>query len=215
MPANGKILRERAFERMWNAAGGGRYRRRDRRCPRRLSPAWPPGPRTPRTSGDAMRGSYLGPEYSQAEIEACLKSTGAVFEDDNALIEASGQALAEGKALGWHQGRMEFGPARSVPVLIESALIRYPNMLIPDAMRQIRSIVSGEEKFVANVRAEADAPSIEGGHRFLSHHASALFGTEAGARRVRHRWHPAPALRLSSAGKRADDLLRTDAGNTS
>ncbi len=110
MPANGKILRERAFERMWNAAGGGRYRRRDRRCPRRLSPAWPPGPRTPRTSGDAMRGSYLGPEYSQAEIEARLKSTGAVFEDDNALIEASGQALAEGKALGWHQGRMEFGP---------------------------------------------------------------------------------------------------------
>jgi carbamoyltransferase len=59
-----------------------------------------------------MRGSYLGPSYSQAEIESRLREAGAVFEtlDDNALVDACARALADGLAVGWHQGRMEFGP---------------------------------------------------------------------------------------------------------
>lgn len=59
-----------------------------------------------------MQGAYLGPEFSQEEIERRLEAAGACFEvlDEQALIDAGANDLAEGKALGWHQGRMEFGP---------------------------------------------------------------------------------------------------------
>ncbi len=63
-------------------------------------------------SGDAMRGSYLGPAFTQTDIEARLKSCGAKFDtlEDSALINNSAEDLAQGKAFGWFQGRMEFGP---------------------------------------------------------------------------------------------------------
>jgi carbamoyltransferase len=63
-------------------------------------------------NGDAMRGAYLGPEYKQDDIEARLKRSGARFEvlDDSALIATAARDLSQGKALGWFQGRMEFGP---------------------------------------------------------------------------------------------------------
>ena len=59
-----------------------------------------------------MQGSYLGPEFSQDEIERRLTAAGARFTTlcECELIDASASALAEGKALGWFQGRMEFGP---------------------------------------------------------------------------------------------------------
>jgi carbamoyltransferase len=59
-----------------------------------------------------MLGAYLGPAFSQADIEARLAGCGAKFErlDDAALISACAHDLAEGKAIGWFQGRMEFGP---------------------------------------------------------------------------------------------------------
>ena len=59
-----------------------------------------------------MRGAYLGPTFTQAEIEQRLTSCGAVFETvrEEEMIEQTTQALAEGKAVGWFQGRMEFGP---------------------------------------------------------------------------------------------------------
>jgi carbamoyltransferase len=65
-----------------------------------------------RVNGDAMQGSYLGPAFTQADIEARLKGCGAKFEvlEEAALIATSAQDLAQGKALGWFQGRMEFGP---------------------------------------------------------------------------------------------------------
>src|SRR5262249_8019818 len=61
---------------------------------------------------DAMRGAYLGPAYEQPDIERRLSECGAVFGvvDDGALIERTAAALANGQAVGWHQGRMEFGP---------------------------------------------------------------------------------------------------------
>lgn len=61
---------------------------------------------------DAMQGAYLGPSYSQAEIERRLTECGAIFTtvDDAELIESTASALARGQAVGWHQGRMEFGP---------------------------------------------------------------------------------------------------------
>ena len=62
--------------------------------------------------GDAMRGAYLGPEFTQADIESRLAHSGAKVEvlGDQALIETAAADLAAGKALGWFQGRMEFGP---------------------------------------------------------------------------------------------------------
>jgi len=67
-----------------------------------------------------MKGAYLGPSFTQRECEDRLRAAGARFTvvDDQATIAKCAGALAEGKALGWFQGRMEFGPralgARSI-----------------------------------------------------------------------------------------------------
>ena len=67
---------------------------------------------TRQVNGDAMRGSYLGPAYSQSDIEGRLRRVGAKFEvlGDSELITTCAEDLSQGKALGWFQGRMEFGP---------------------------------------------------------------------------------------------------------
>ena len=71
-------------------------------------------------SNNDMQGSYLGPSYSQTEIETELKNINANFEvlDENNLIEKTAECLKNGDAVGWFQGRMEFGPralgARSI-----------------------------------------------------------------------------------------------------
>jgi carbamoyltransferase len=109
--ANGKILRDRPFERMWlqpaagdagGAIGAGLAAYHLHGGNARVAPK----------NGDAMRGGYLGPEYSDAEITERLTQAGAVFElvEPSMLIDECARALADGKALGWHQGRMEFGP---------------------------------------------------------------------------------------------------------
>ncbi len=61
---------------------------------------------------DSMQGAYLGPSYAQSDIEQRLKAAGAIFSvvDDEQLIEETAAALVGGQAVGWHQGRMEFGP---------------------------------------------------------------------------------------------------------
>jgi carbamoyltransferase len=69
---------------------------------------------------DGMQGAYLGPAFDQAAIERELTAAGARFEvlSDEALLDATVEGLTEGKAVGWFQGRMEFGPralgARSI-----------------------------------------------------------------------------------------------------
>ena len=62
--------------------------------------------------GDAMQGAFLGPEFGPHEVRAALDAAGARYEtlDDAALIAATVEALAAGRAVGWFQGRMEFGP---------------------------------------------------------------------------------------------------------
>ena len=116
--ANGKLKRDQAFKNIWvqpasGDAGGA------------LGAAlavWHHELKQPRTikSQDAMYGTYLGPEYSQQEIEAGLTHCGAVFESltESEMLDQTAQALAEGKVVGWFQGRMEFGPralgARSI-----------------------------------------------------------------------------------------------------
>tara|TARA_B100000900_G_scaffold415480_1_gene445519 strand:- start:19539 stop:21377 length:1839 start_codon:yes stop_codon:yes gene_type:complete len=61
---------------------------------------------------DAMNGSYLGPSFSSNEIEDFLNQAGAIFHklDEKELIDKVANALSAGKAVGWMQGRMEFGP---------------------------------------------------------------------------------------------------------
>lgn len=108
--ANGKLLRERIFDNIWiqpasGDAGGalgaalGAYH------------LMLNGPRSVKST-DSMKGAYLGPEYGQEEIEERLSNVGANFNtlSDEELIHVTAQALADGKAVGWHQGRMEFGP---------------------------------------------------------------------------------------------------------
>ena len=109
--ANGKLLRQRYFERMWlqpasGDAGGA------------LGAAlvaahmFKNEPRKLNGMADLMQGSYLGTGHGTADTVKRLTAMGAKFEvlDDDTLIERCADALAEGKALGWHQGRMEFGP---------------------------------------------------------------------------------------------------------
>src|SRR5215510_11582814 len=71
-------------------------------------------------SGDLMKGAYLGPSFSPQECEARLRDAGARFAvlSDEAVVDTCARDLAEGRAVGWFQGRMEFGPralgARSI-----------------------------------------------------------------------------------------------------
>jgi carbamoyltransferase len=107
--ANGKVLRDGRFEQIYiqPAAGdaGGALGAALAGYHMQLGQA-----RT--VNGDAMRGAYLGPAYSQQEIEDRLTKCGARFEllEDSALIATGAEDLAQSKALGWFQGRMEFGP---------------------------------------------------------------------------------------------------------
>ena len=113
--ANGRILKEQIFERLWiqpaaGDAGGA--------LGAALS-AWfgqeENSSRVARTVAgekDAMQGSLLGPEYSDEEIETTLRSHGAVYQrlEDQALLERTVELLQAEKVVGWFQGRMEFGP---------------------------------------------------------------------------------------------------------
>ena len=116
--ANGKILKEKIFDRIWvqPAAGdaGGSLGAAlalwhiEQNNPRNINP------------NDDMKGSYLGPEYTQKEIEKELIKNGARFVvlEENELINKTATDLSLGEAIGWFQGRMEFGPralgARSI-----------------------------------------------------------------------------------------------------
>jgi len=108
--ANGKVLRDGAFENVWvqPAAGdaGGALGA--------ALAAYYLFEGQPRHANgkDAMQGAYLGPAFEQADIETRLSAAGATFEtlNDTDLIDTTAAALEDGKAVGWFQGRMEFGP---------------------------------------------------------------------------------------------------------
>ncbi len=109
--ANGKLLRDNAFENIWiqpaaGDAGGAlgaaqvAYHHFQGQL-RKLNGVM-----------DGMKGSYLGPEFSQEQIETRLTESGAKFKvlSEDEMITSTADALANGKAIGWFQGRMEFGP---------------------------------------------------------------------------------------------------------
>jgi carbamoyltransferase len=109
--ANGRILRDGAFRNLWiqPAAGdaGGALG-----AALAAYHSFAGQPRTISGAMDSMQGAYLGPEFSQAEIESRLRTAGARFQvlDDEPLLSACADELTAGAALGWFQGRMEFGP---------------------------------------------------------------------------------------------------------
>ncbi len=108
--ANGKILEEKIFDKIWiqpaaGDAGGS------------LGAAlalWHIDQKNKRNVNfnDDMKGSYLGKEFTQYEIEKELDSVGAKYEtlDYEKLIDQTSNYLSKEKAVGWFQGRMEFGP---------------------------------------------------------------------------------------------------------
>src|SRR6185436_14720433 len=70
------------------------------------------GPRQIANGLDGMHGAYLGPSFDQHSVEERLTKCGAVFETlpSQSIIDRTTKALADGLAVGWFQGRMEFGP---------------------------------------------------------------------------------------------------------
>jgi carbamoyltransferase len=110
--ANGKVLRDGRFQDLWiqPAAGDAGGALGAALVGHHLHKAQPRRPAD--GSSDRMKGAYLGPTFSQAECESRLRAAGARITvlDDDALIAECARALADGKALGWFQGRMEFGP---------------------------------------------------------------------------------------------------------
>jgi carbamoyltransferase len=118
---NGKLLRDGAFERIWiqPAAGDAGGAVGAALAAYHLH-AGKPRDVNGGNGHDAMAGSYLGPSFTQDEIERRLAAAGAAFErcEDDALIGRTVDGLVAGNAVGWFQGRMEFGPralgARSI-----------------------------------------------------------------------------------------------------
>jgi len=109
--ANGRLLREGVFDRLWiQPAAGDAGGALGAALAAAHVHGGEPRPRPPQ--GDAMAGSYLGPSVDQAECEAWLRSRGAPFErlPDDQLLEAVADLLAREAVVGWVQGRMEFGP---------------------------------------------------------------------------------------------------------
>ena len=116
--ANGKILENKIFDKIWvqpaaGDAGGSlgaalAFWHIEKNNQRNIS------------KSDNMNGSYLGPEYSEKEIKNALNKIGANFEifEEDLLLNKTVSDLENGKAIGWFQGRMEFGPralgARSI-----------------------------------------------------------------------------------------------------
>lgn len=109
--ANGKILRDGKFKNIWiqpaaGDAGGA--------LGAALSAyhGYLGNPRSSSNGKDRMRGGYLGPNFEQVDIERNLREAGAVFEvlNEAEVTTAVARDLAAGKAVGWFQGRMEFGP---------------------------------------------------------------------------------------------------------
>jgi len=187
--ANGKILREGKFDGVWiqPAAGDAGGSVGAALCAYHL---YKDQPRRPNIGADGMRGAYLGPEFAQSEIERRLKAVGASFRvvSDAEVIGDAVDALVAQKAVGWFQGRMEFGPralgARSILGDPRSAemqktlnlRVKYRESFRPFAPAVLREDVaewfelecdSPYMLFVAGVRPERRRPMTEDEERLF------------------------------------------------
>ncbi|MFZ2159778.1 MAG: carbamoyltransferase [Bradyrhizobium sp.] len=189
--ANGKVLRDGHFENIWiqPAAGDAGGAVGSALAAHHIFKGQPR-----KTNGaDGMAGSYLGPHFSQTEIERRLTAAGAKFAvlDEAAMLETTAQALAAQQAVGWFQGRMEFGPrslgARSIlgdarsPAMQKTLnlKVKYRESFRPFAPAVLREDVSdwfdlkSDSPYmlvVADVRQEK--------HRQMTPEEQALFGID-------------------------------------
>ena len=107
---NGKLLKEKIFEKIWiqpasGDAGGS--------LGAALATYYSMSNKSRLINKeDSMHGSFLGPEFKQDAIESSLRRLGANYQllSDEKITEYTCEALIQGKAVGWHQGKMEFGP---------------------------------------------------------------------------------------------------------
>ena len=190
--ANGKVLRDAAFKNVWvqpaaGDAGGALGAALNayhlyREQPRHLNGAM-----------DGMKGSYLGPEFSDSEIAERLTAAGAKFEllQPDETIAKTADALAAENAVGWFQGRMEFGPralgGRSIlgdprsPSMQKTLNLRvkYRESFRPFAPSVLRDDVSNwfeiesDSPYMLMV-----APVAEDRRRTMTEEENALFGIE-------------------------------------
>jgi carbamoyltransferase len=146
--ANGRLLREGPFERIWiqPAAGdaGGALGAALLTYYERTA-----APRAP-VPGDAMQGAFLGPAFTDDEIAAFLRREGVPHErlDEEALVERTAALLAEGAVVGWFQGRMEFGPRA----------LGHRSILADPRGRDVQRVVNQKIKFRESFRPFA--PSV-------------------------------------------------------
>ena len=141
--ANGKLIKEKIFDNVWiqpasGDAGGAigaalsiwhQYYKKNRKVSVR---------------NDAMGGSYLGPEFTDKEIEKQLLQCGAKYHKlkENEFIDRIAQLLSSEKAIGWMQGRMEFGPR----ALGNRSIIADPRS--PNMQKQLNIKVKYRESFL-------------------------------------------------------------------
>ncbi len=190
--ANGKVLREGHFDRIWvqPAAGdaGGAVGA--------AFQAWHgflAQPRKLNGALDGMSGSYLGPAYDAAETARRLTAAKAKFTElpYDEMIATTAQALADGKAVGWFQGRMEFGPralgARSIlgdarsPSMQKTLnlKVKYRESFRPFAPAVLREDtpryfeIDADSPYMLMV-----APVVEDRRRAMTAEEEALFGIE-------------------------------------
>jgi carbamoyltransferase len=139
--ANGLLVRERVFDDIWvqPAAGdsGGAVG-----AALALYHMGLGGARRPRP-GDAMHGSYLGTSYDADEVERRMRAAGARFTrlSEDELVRRTAAAIADGRSVGWHQGRMEFGPR----ALGARSILADPRS--PDVQKRLNLQVKKRESF--------------------------------------------------------------------
>ena len=190
--ANGKLLRENIFDNIWvqPAAGdaggavGAAYA---------AYHGFMGQPRKLNGHMDGMAGSYLGPEYTDDEIAERLTAAGAKLTrlDHAQMIDQTAQALADEKAVGWMQGRMEFGPrslgARSILGDARSASmqktlnlkVKYRESFRPFAPAVLREDV---DKYF-DIKSDSPymlmvAPVVESRRRIMTAEEEKLFGID-------------------------------------
>ncbi len=140
--ANSILLRKKIFDKIWiqPAAGdaGGALGAALAAYHQHLNQ-----PRVFSDKRDKMQGAYLGPSYRDSEVESLLRKLGAVFHkySEAEVVEQTANALIEGKAIGWMQGRMEFGPR----ALGGRSIIADPRL--PHMQKQLNLKVKYRESF--------------------------------------------------------------------
>ncbi len=157
--ANGRILREKIFERLWiqpaaGDAGGALgaalavwHLHKNHPQPRQV------------VRPDAMQGSFLGPEFTDDEIEAVLREHQAVYQklETETLFGTVADLLASEKIVGWVQGRMEFGPRA----------LGHRSILGDPRSPEMQSVLNLKVKFRESFRPFAPAVLLERAAEFF------------------------------------------------